>query len=147
MSAAVAGAIGSGGYGEVVPLVAAAICPHPPLLVPSIAAGAAAELDHLRAACAAAVEEVFQAGPDAIVIVGSGAVTRDHGPHNFGAFDPYGVRETYALGGRDALAVGERLPLSLGMGAWLLRDRATTPDRRAVEIGRASCRERVLRLV
>ena len=36
-------------------LVAAAVCPHPPLLVPGVGAGAADELDGLRAACDAAV--------------------------------------------------------------------------------------------
>lgn len=36
-------------------LRAAAVCPHPPLLVPSVAAGAAGETGDLRAACRAAV--------------------------------------------------------------------------------------------
>jgi len=36
-------------------LLAAAICPHPPLLVPSVAAGAAYETDDLRDACRRAV--------------------------------------------------------------------------------------------
>jgi hypothetical protein len=34
-----------------VPLVAAAVLPHPPVIVPEIAAGAAHELDDLRLAC------------------------------------------------------------------------------------------------
>jgi len=36
-------------------LVAAAVCPHPPLLVPQLAAGGAPDLDKVRAACDAAV--------------------------------------------------------------------------------------------
>jgi hypothetical protein len=36
-------------------LLAAAVCPHPPLLVPEVAAGAAYETGDLRAACRAAV--------------------------------------------------------------------------------------------
>ena len=36
-------------------LVAAAVCPHPPLLVPGVGAGASGELDGLRVACDAAV--------------------------------------------------------------------------------------------
>jgi hypothetical protein len=117
-----------------VSLVAAAFCPHPPLLVPSIAAGAAHELDNLRTACATALERVYAARPDAIIIVGGGTETREHGPHDFGSFDPYGVRETYPLGGRDSLAVGVRLPLSLAIGAWLLRDHPAGPPRRGLSI-------------
>jgi len=36
-------------------LVAAAVCPCPPLLVPAVAAGAAPELDAARKACADAL--------------------------------------------------------------------------------------------
>jgi hypothetical protein len=48
-------------------LLAAAICPHPPLLVPSVSAGAAAETDDLRAACRAAVATL----PAGTAIVGT----------------------------------------------------------------------------
>ena len=41
------------------PVVVAAVCPHPPLLVPSVAAGAAGELDTLREACDTAVSRVL----------------------------------------------------------------------------------------
>ena len=47
-------------------LVAAAVCPHPPLLVPEVAAGAAHETDDLRAACRAAVATL--AGYDVVVV-------------------------------------------------------------------------------
>lgn len=51
-------------------LLAAAICPHPPLLVPSVAAGAAHETDDLRAACRTAVATL---APYDTVVVGSNA--------------------------------------------------------------------------
>jgi hypothetical protein len=111
-----------------VPLVAAAVCPHPPLLLPSVAAGAASELDDLRTACSSAIDRVFAAGPDVVVLVGGGASARFAGD-DFGSFDTFGVRETYSLGGIDALAVGARMPLSLAVGAWLLRERDTGPQR------------------
>ena len=124
----------SGSYGMGVPVVAAAICPHPPLLLPAVAAGAAAELNDLRTMCFSAVDQVFAAGPDTIVVVGAGPVTARFGAADFGSFDAFGVRETYALGGIDALAVGARMPLSLAVGAWLLRDRSTGPRRSGLSV-------------
>ena len=47
-------------------IAAAAVCPHPPLLVPEVAAGAAHELDDLRTACRAAVDTL--AGHDVVVV-------------------------------------------------------------------------------
>ena len=51
-------------------LVAAAVCPCPPLLVPEVAAGAAPELDTARAACADALGVLAAARPDLLVVVG-----------------------------------------------------------------------------
>lgn len=48
-------------------LLAAAVCPHPPLLVPEVAAGAAYETDDLRAACRTAVAAL----PKDTVVVGT----------------------------------------------------------------------------
>ncbi len=56
-------------------LAAIAFCPSPPLLVPELAAGAAAELDPLRAACAGAVRRLLDAAPDELVVLGTGPVT------------------------------------------------------------------------
>jgi hypothetical protein len=50
-------------------LLAAAVCPHPPLLVPQVAAGAAGETADLRAACRAAVATL--APYDTVVVGGS----------------------------------------------------------------------------
>ena len=55
------------------PLIGAAICPHPPLIVPELAAGAAAELDELRAACDQAVARLLPTEPDIICVVGAAA--------------------------------------------------------------------------
>jgi aromatic ring-opening dioxygenase LigB subunit len=49
-------------------LLAAAVCPHPPLLVPEVAAGAAHETDDLRAACREAVATL---APYDVLVVGS----------------------------------------------------------------------------
>lgn len=78
-----------------VPLVAAAVCPHPPLLLPAVASGAAGELDDLRAACDAAVGHLLRADADLLLTIGSGP-------------DPSGAEI-----GRPDVA------LSLGIGAWL----------------------------
>ncbi len=86
------------------PLVAAAVCPHPPLLVPALAAGAAGELDPLRAACDAAVAALLAAQPDRLAVVGA-----DTPPHA-SSFAPWGVPVSVGLTG----------PLSLLVGAWLL---------------------------
>jgi hypothetical protein len=51
-------------------LVAAAVCPCPPLLVPEVAAGAATELDALRAACADAVGVLAASRPERLVVIG-----------------------------------------------------------------------------
>jgi hypothetical protein len=51
-------------------LVAAAVCPCPPLLVPEVAAGAATELDTARAACTDALGVLSAARPDLLVVVG-----------------------------------------------------------------------------
>jgi hypothetical protein len=91
-------------------LVAAAVCPHPPLLVPDVATGAAGELDDLRAACARAVAALVTARPDVLVAVGG---QRPDEPVGRG-FSAYGLELD--------LDVGTDLPLSLLVGAWLLRE-------------------------
>ena len=99
-------------------LVAAAVCPCPPLLVPEVASGAAAELDGLRAACDSALRAVLAAGPDLLWVVGPDAEHGTFEDGGTGSFAPYGVDLTVTLG-RGAPA--EPLPSSLSVGAWLLR--------------------------
>lgn len=101
------------------PLVAAAVCPHPPLLVPEVAGAAAGELDDLRAACDAAVARLLATGPDCVVVLGSGPETGWIVPPAVGTFRPFGVDRTVPL--VPALPDGPPvLPLSVTVGAWLL---------------------------
>ncbi|MCW2943547.1 MAG: hypothetical protein JWR24_264 [Actinoallomurus sp.] len=95
-------------------LISAAVCPHPPLLVPEVACGAAPELDDLRAACAEAVRRL--AAGDLVVVVGSGPRTRDFGREAAGTLRPYGADVTVGPG-------EPVLPLSLTIGRWLLGER------------------------
>jgi len=103
----------------VVPLVAAAVCPHPPLLLPEIAAGAAPELDAARAACDEAVAHLLASNPDSVVIVGGAEATREYRYPYRATFGPWGVPVDYALG--DAPPGTRPVPLSIGVAVWLLR--------------------------
>jgi len=122
-----------------VPVVSAAVCPHPPLLVPEVASAAAPELDDLRAACFAAIDHLSAA--DRLLVLGSAsagpavatfAPADPSGPApvgpsvptsydgsaggSFGAYGAPGVR----VGIGDAV-----LPLSLTIGAWLIEQTKT----------------------
>jgi hypothetical protein len=108
-------------------LVAAAVCPHPPLLVPeatgagapassAASAAEAEELDRLRAACDAVVAVLLASRPDLLVIVGGAARTADYPPEAAGGLRAYGV--PFGVGSGEQI-----LPLSLTIGRWLL-DRA-----------------------
>ncbi|EME99742.1 class III extradiol dioxygenase subunit B-like domain-containing protein [Streptomyces mobaraensis NBRC 13819 = DSM 40847] len=105
-------------------LVAAAVCPCPPLLVPEVAAGAAPELDPLRAACLDAVAVLAAARPDRLVVAGpapeDGAGGYPAGAR--GSFRGFGVALDVRLGRGDAGdgTDGRTLPLSLTVAAWLL---------------------------
>ncbi|MBC2876803.1 MULTISPECIES: class III extradiol dioxygenase subunit B-like domain-containing protein [Streptomyces] len=103
-------------------LVAAAVCPCPPLLVPEVAAGAAPELDPLRAACLDAVAVLAAARPDRLVVVGPAA---EDGAGSYaegagGSFRGFGVALDVRLGRGDDGTAGRPLPLSLAVAAWLL---------------------------
>ncbi|WAU84491.1 class III extradiol dioxygenase subunit B-like domain-containing protein [Streptomyces sp. Qhu-G9] len=127
-------------------LVAAAVCPCPPLLVPDVAAGAAPELDAARAACTDALGVLAAARPDRLVVVGP-AGQDGRGPHpegSRGSFRGFGVDLDVRLGGNSARLGGDRatasedpaaftstpslsperagrvLPPSLAVAAWLL---------------------------
>ncbi|MEU1166654.1 class III extradiol dioxygenase subunit B-like domain-containing protein [Streptomyces sp. NPDC005921] len=101
-------------------LVAAAVCPSPPLLVPEVAAGAAPELDGARAACTDALGVLAAARPDLLVVVGpaeqSGRGVFPQGSR--GSFRGFGVDVGVRLG--DGAAGERELPTSLAVGAWLL---------------------------
>lgn len=109
-------------------LVAAAVCPCPPLLVPQVAAGAAPELDAARAACTDALGVLAASRPDLLVVVGpaerSGQRPYPQGAR--GSFRGFGVDlDVRLLGGhkpgpRDAECSERELPTSLAVAAWLL---------------------------
>ncbi|MFE0591998.1 class III extradiol dioxygenase subunit B-like domain-containing protein [Micromonospora echinospora] len=100
-------------------LVAAAVCPHPPLLVPEVAGAAAGELDDLRAACDAAVARLLDARPEQLLLIGSGPRTTRFRPADHGSLRPYGL-DRYIRLWKVNCAGGPHLPLSLTIGAWLV---------------------------
>ena len=104
-------------------LVSAAVCPHPPVLVPAMAGEAAPELGTLRAACDEAVRrltasEAGRRSPvDALVVVGGAPATRSYGADAYATLRPYGLAWTVPDEPAPAAAA---LPLSLTIGRWLL---------------------------
>lgn len=98
-------------------LIAGAVCPHPPLLIPAALGAAAgdppAELRKVTEAATQAVARLVAAGPDLIAVVGGGPVDREYGPATAGGLHDYGVDVTVGTG-------EPVLPLSLTVGRWLL---------------------------
>lgn len=99
-------------------LTAAAICPHPPLLVPEATGGKTgqgdAELTRLRVACDAAAAAIVRTRPDVLVLVGAADSTGPHPPDAPATLSDYGVPFTSGSPGTPVL------PLSLTIGRWLL---------------------------
>jgi hypothetical protein len=107
-------------------LVAAAVLPHPPLLVPEVAAGAADELVGLRAACRKAIDTVLESDLQRVVVVGGGAVRATFGPGARGSLAGFGVPVEVCVPG--AAPTGEVvLPLSATIGCWMLHDVRSDP--------------------
>ena len=101
-------------------LIAAAVCPHPPLLVPEVTGAsdpAARELDRLRTACRDAVAVLIGAAPDLLVVTGGAGQTTEYPPGPGGSLRDFGVPFTV---GADPV-----LPLSLTIGKWLLAGAAS----------------------
>jgi hypothetical protein len=96
-----------------------AFCPHPPVLVPEVATGAADELDGLRAACRSAITSACAGRLPALL--GTGPSSRSHPPQACGTLAGFGVAVDVALHG-GATAGPPELPPSLTVGAWLVRD-------------------------
>jgi hypothetical protein len=101
-------------------IVAAALCPCPPLLAAELT-GQADILPELRAACATAVARLLAAGADVVAVVGPAETT--------GTWDPAGELSLAAyapalgapaLGAPALRATAPPLPLALGIGALLL---------------------------
>ncbi|GFJ88833.1 hypothetical protein Prum_024750 [Phytohabitans rumicis] len=94
-----------------VPLVAAAVCPYPPMIVPEIASGAAPELAGLRAACDVAIRRIASSGARSLLVLGSDSSTIDYVSPTRGSFSPWGLPDGDPR---------TPLPLSLSVGAWLV---------------------------
>jgi hypothetical protein len=96
-------------------LIAAAVCPHPPLLVPEVTGASDPgdrELRHLRAACRDAVAVLLGAAPGLLVVVGGAGQTAEYPAAAGGSLRDFGVPFT--------LGADPVLPLSLTIGKWLL---------------------------
>ncbi|GAA3596662.1 class III extradiol dioxygenase subunit B-like domain-containing protein [Nonomuraea rosea] len=90
-------------------LVAAAVCPPTPLIVPA--------LRDLRSACHTAVDALHEARPDVLIVVGGAETPGTYGGESAGTLRPWGLDVTAGHG-------EPVLPLSLTIGRWLLGDRA-----------------------
>jgi hypothetical protein len=140
-------------------LVAAAFCPHPPLLVPELAVGASGELAGVREGCEAAVRRALAVSPQLVVVLGDGPVTREYADTSAGSLAGFGVDLAVPLGSGGERAAPS-LPLSLTVGAWLLRGvgwagarvavsvpDTTTPVEAAARGGRLADRDRAVGLL
>jgi hypothetical protein len=97
-------------------IVAAVVCPHPPLLLRELS-GAEDALHDLRQACRDALHEAFAARPGAVVVVG--------GADAGGEWEPTRPVDVRRFGTSDAPRVapaGTGLPLSLGVAKRLLEE-------------------------
>jgi hypothetical protein len=118
--------------------VAAAVLPHPPLLVPELAGTGAPELAPLRAACHEALAAVTAAA-DLTILVGTGPVWAVTTPTARGSFHPYGAGIEVALHALTDLDLPDlppparltELPLSLAIAAHLLATLDPPPGRLA----------------
>jgi hypothetical protein len=101
------------------------------MLVPELAAGAAAELDGLRAACDSAVASLLAAEADLLVVVGDAPEVGPFPSGAWGSLVPYGVdvpvppHPRSCNGGTDGKPPS--LPLSLTIGRWLLDRQEPAP--------------------
>ncbi|MET8138902.1 hypothetical protein ABZU32_01195 [Sphaerisporangium sp. NPDC005288] len=96
-------------------LVAAAVCPHPPLIAPELAGAAAPELDGLREACVSALRSLAEAAPDVLIAVGAAEEIAEpvaYGPDAAGSLAPWGADVRTGAG-------TPVLPLSLTVGRLL----------------------------
>src|SRR6266851_3245408 len=108
-------------------IIAAALCPSPPLLVRELT-GADPVVADLRDACAAAVAALVAARPDVIVVVGPGPDTTEwpaDGRLNIAAFGGQAAPRT-----GNAQQTGNTVPPSVGLGAYLLDQAGYTGPRR-----------------
>ena len=90
----------------------------------------------VRPAAIEAVRWLVSGNPELVVVVGTGPETTSYSSSDSGSFRPFGVDLDVPLGPR---ACGGRagLPLSLTVGAWLLRQVGWQGERQAVAVSDA----------
>lgn len=120
-------------------ILAAAVCPHPPALVPEVGPGVDDKLGAVRQACDDVVRTLLDSSPDRVVVIGAGPQGADRDETAGGTLGAYGVDVTAGGPTRE-------LPLSLTVGAWLL-DRAGWTGPRTYSTGRPAVDGRVALLV
>ncbi len=107
-------------------IVAAAVCPSPPLLIPELT-GAQQVATELRRACHASVAELTAAAPEVIALVGAAERTRTW--NGAATFDFARYAPLLGSGAAPRLSAGAGqgpdpgpagLPSALGVGNWLL---------------------------
>jgi hypothetical protein len=98
----------------------AVFCPHPPVLIPDVAAGAAHELDALRRVCIDAIRAIARPNRQ-LVLLGSSARSATHSPLARGTMAGFGVPVEVHLGAPTCGGDLE-LPLSITVAAWLVRE-------------------------
>jgi hypothetical protein len=114
-------------------LTAAAICPHPPLLIPEVTGGPGdAKLGTLRGACHAAAGTLLGGCPDVLVVVGGGDRTTRYPDDAAGSMASYGVPFTIGTG-------SPVLPPSLAVGRWLLGSASATWQGVAADAAAEDC--------
>jgi hypothetical protein len=101
-------------------ILGAAFCPHPPALIPELAGNAAGELGDLRAACTDVIREVIDLGGP-VVVLGSATTSSSHSPLSRGTLAGFGLPLQVHLGA-PTCGGDLDLPLSLTVGAWLVRE-------------------------
>ncbi|MGW5715220.1 hypothetical protein ACWEVP_03570 [Amycolatopsis sp. NPDC003865] len=89
-------------------IVRAATCPHPPLLLAGVTGAPIPEVEQLRAAGRAAVDDLMAAEPDVLVAVGASRGTKAW------SADAPSPRHLFAPG-TGPVSAGEPLPLSLAV--------------------------------
>ena len=105
-------------------VLAAAVLPHPPLLVPALTAGGAPLVAPLLAACGSVVAGLLGHAPGTVVLIGSGEHTAVRPAQAAVALAGFGAAVPEAASAPEVVGPGEAvLPLSLAIGRWLL-DRA-----------------------
>ncbi|MHA6793725.1 hypothetical protein ACVGVM_09440 [Pseudonocardia bannensis] len=100
---------------------AVAVLPQPPLLVPGLATGAAAETAALRDACRSAASRLAAAAPTWIAVGADPGGRRTVGPEAVGTFLGFGVDLPVALDttpGAPAAPPDPELPLPLLIAGW-----------------------------